>query len=80
MSSLSSFIIYPIIGFLYIHLRYWKKEIRDEILQSKYQHSYYDAGADTFWNFLIILGALLGLATIVYVIIGVFKNGVQFLD
>lgn len=71
---MASGIIYPLIGWIYIWLRYRNKEKVIKNLKEKYDNSYYSVGAIISMQFILgILGILL-LTFLIVIIISIFKN------
>ncbi|MEP0262710.1 hypothetical protein [Dokdonia sp.] len=62
-------IMYPIIGWVYLWIRYRAKDKINNILQSKYNNRYFNAGTEKTWQFLgiVVLALILFfLASVVY--------------
>ena len=71
---MASGIIYPLIGWIYIWLRYRDKEKVIKNLKEKYDNSYYSVGATIAMQFILgILGVLL-VTFLIVIIISLFKN------
>lgn len=67
-------IVYPIIGWIYLWIRYRNKEKVKQILKDEYGNRYYDAGAIlSMKTFGVILIVLLSVA-ILAIIYALFKH------
>lgn len=75
--KLASSALYIPIGFLYLWIRYRKKERMRKILEEEYEGSYYYAGAELslkiFGTFLFVLLSVFLLATLVRVATDIIK-------
>jgi len=69
-------IIYSVLGFFYLWIRYRNEVKVKSILREKYDGSYYYAGADIFITFNIIIMLLLVLSFMLITIFRVLNNAI----
>lgn len=68
-------IIYPLIGWVYLLIRYRTREKANQILQSRYDNRYFNVGAEKTLTFIAIVFLLLILFLIGSVIYSTIKFG-----
>lgn len=68
-------IIYPLIGWVYLWIRYRTKEKILHILQSRYGNRYFNVGTEKTWTFLGIIFLLLIFSMIGSVIYSMIQFG-----
>lgn len=67
-------IMYPIIGWIYLWIRYRAKDKINNILQSKYDNRYFNVGTEKTWRFL----GIVFLALIILLLGSVIYSTIQF--
>ncbi len=67
-------IIYPLIGWVYLLIRYRTKEKANQILQSRYDNRYFNVGAEKTMTFI----GIIFLAFIIIMIGSVIYSMIKF--
>ncbi len=68
-------IMYPIIGWVYLWIRYRAKDKINNALQSRYENRYFNVGTEKTWQFLGIILLLLIFSLIASVIYATIQFG-----